>query len=202
MSDIISNILSLVAIIISIYTNHRVTTIHCQDVQELLYSDVKHLLDNKCNFYSAEEKVIGVYTGVPYISENDEKAIERKVCRYFDKDEYEQLCEILNLCAKESDIECDIKMLFDAIKDGEPEKYKKLQGFLMNEEKTTLEWGQEKVNDFLSTVNISVYLYCGVDAEKTYNYLELRQSRNALNEQIKKKREELEKKMEEKMMTK
>lgn len=198
--DILSLLFSAGALIAAAYANHRVNVIHRQDVQEPLYADVKRLLDYKCDYYSSEKKVMDCYIAVPQVSKNEEDKIKRKVHRYFGKDQYDQLCEILNLCTEAQAVNFDMGILFDLIREGEPEKYTKLRKTFEYQENMMSESDQKEIQAFLITVSIPFYQLWEEEPGKTYDYLELSKSLESLSKQILERREKLDDSLRELLM--
>lgn len=187
-NDILSAILSIAALATAIYANYRVNIIRQQEMQEPLYKDLQKLLKYKCDYFSSEQTVMGCCVDVARINKDEEDAIKRKVSRYFGTDEYNQLCTILDLCKKAEHINFDLGILFDLIKDGEPEKYSQLRDVLFSESSPHIsEEEHEKNQQYLSTISIQYYKFSEEDPGNAYDYLELNAELESLNTEIKKK---------------
>lgn len=191
-ANILSSASSVCAIIVSICANCRVKAIHRQDKQEPLCSDIKRLLDYKCDYHSAEQKIIDCYKEVPCVSKEEEKEIKQKVHRYFGKKEYKELCEILNLCSEARNIDSDMFTLFDLIKSGEQQKFDKLRETLLKQDCEISEQEKKEEYIFLKTISVSNYKITENCTEKSYDYLELSENLEKLNKDIQNKRENFE----------
>lgn len=201
-SDILSLLLSAGALITAVCANHRSNSIHRHDIQEPLYNDIKRLLDYKCDFYSAERSVRGYSTPIPCVPEDEKSAIKRKVYRYFWKSVYEQLCSILDLCAEAESINWDMKILFDLIKNSDPEKYNKLKEIFYQQEDLMSESEELNAQAFLSTISIPFYQFIEEVPGKPYDYLELNASLEELSKKIREERKSFEDRVEEILMKK
>ena len=198
--DVLSLLAAIGAVVAAMYANHRVNVIHQQDMQEPLYADMRRLLNYKCDYHSAEQRAIDCYNAVPSVSADEEEAIKRKVYRFFGEIEYKQLCRILALSSQARDIDFDIGILFDLIKESEPEKYIKLQEILVRREYMMSNSGQKDVQKFLSTIIIPFYQFNPEEPGKSYDYLELSKSLELIDRQIRDQRKSLNKEVEELLM--
>ena len=133
------------------------------------------------------------YCPAPNVSLDDEKAIVRRVYRFFGRREYRMLCDILRLCDVAKRLDMDIGTLFGMIKEAEPERYAKLCSVLADQCNDLSEQKEKENAEYLSTISVRPYNNSKGKPGKTYDYSELSGKRDELNLEIMKKRKALEK---------
>ncbi len=200
-TDILALLISLIALVVSIYSNHRKNILHRQEAQEPLYADVQQLLRCKCDCFSSVDKAMGCYMPDSSVGKSDEQVIRRKVERVFGKNAYKRLDRILRLCEEANSIDFDIGMLFSLIKETEPERYCKMQEILSEQDEHLTAQEQKNNQEFLSTISVSNYQITDQAPEESYDYLELISKLNSLDNEIRNERKSFENAIE-KIMTK
>ena len=200
--DILSIFIAALSLGVAFYANYRVNAIRRQDMQEEVYKDMQKLLNYKCDYYSATKRLLENYTAVPALSQSEISSITRQIHRYFGRKVYRQFCNLMELCDKAKRIDFDINILFDLIKDGEPEIYHELKEVVENQEYNLYEKNDEYIQTFLGTVSIPMYRFSEEEPAKAYDYLELNEKLDILNRQIINDKSKLEKSLEKEFMKK
>lgn len=184
MLDIISIFIAGASLVVSVFGIIKSNRIHKQDMQEPLYSDVQRLLNFQCDYFSAENEVLGYDIAVPRVGRDEENTIIRRFRRCFGTKKYEQLCEILDLCKRANSINSDIKRLFDRIREENFNEYLELQQALEMRQQDISQDEYEKIQKFLATV----YRLNESEPGKYYDYLDLDHGLRVLDKQIHEKK--------------
>ena len=189
--DLVPIVLSVIAIFVSIRAEQHAKKFERQKEQEPLYADIQKMLKSKCDYFSSEMKVIGVYSSPQTVSEAEEETIKRKTRRVFGRKKYNKLCDILSLCSQAQNLNFDMNTLFDLIKESEPEEYMRLSENLQTLESDIPDSAKIKANNFLTTISIPYYQFTEEEPGKAYNFFELYNHLSSLDAQINEKKKSL-----------
>lgn len=184
LSNIISLFVSMGALLISIISYIRGNKIRNQNEQEHIYSDIRKLIESRNDFYSSEKRIIGdtTHCGITSI---DEEEIKRKTNRFFGRREYQLLCKLLRKMKRAKEIDSDIGMLFELIRQSDEDTYSKLQDILTDEYTNDFDEVTCKKNEaFLKTITIPYYEAIPNENGKRYDYLELIREREDIIKEI------------------
>lgn len=199
--SIIPIIISLIALGVSIYANYRVGKTRRQEHQEPLYNNLRQLLEVRCNYFSGADIIKGCYSKSSKFSKDEEESIKRQTARYFGKNEYNQLCEILKLCQEAKKYDTNLRIAFNQIKLNNPRLYQQLEYAI-----TSMAHGMptdteiKKYTDLLAAVEIENPLETNLNEKKYWNYFECEEQRKKLDHEIKQRKEVLDVKLRKEMM--
>lgn len=198
--DILSLIFSVTSIAFSIISYRRTNEMRNQSEQEPLCKDITKLIEARSNFYSSEEKIIGVMQ-YPTISGDEEEQIKRRTKRFFGKCEYNLLCNLLKKAKNAKEIDADIGILFDLIQEANPDSYEKLRDALMSENENGLDDSVYEDNKtFFRTITIPYYEVIPNKQGKAYDYLKLSSKRETIRKEIAAIQANLEKQLQKAML--
>ncbi len=171
--DIVPIFLSTIALLLSFFAELHTRNFERQKEAEPLYTCIQKLLKSKCDYFSSEMKIIGSYSYSQAVTDLETEAIKRKTKRVFGKKRFNNLCDILTLCAKAQKLNFDMGILFDLIKESKPEDYMRLSENLQILESDIPDSEKIEAKKFLSTISIPYYQFIEEEQGKAYDFFEL-----------------------------